>query len=77
MLNLTTSSRAQKKKKTTLVHLSTLLFVHIPQALASSARFIIFLNMLEFLKKQFLKIFLVKENEAYLWNFWEYYTCQN
>jgi phage pi2 protein 07 len=54
-----------------------LLFVHIPQALASSARFIIFLNMLEFLKKQFLKIFLVKENEAYLWNFWEYYTCQN
>jgi len=56
MLNLTTSSRGPKKKKTTLVHLSTFLFVHIPQALASPAKFILFLDMLKFFLKKFLKI---------------------
>jgi hypothetical protein len=77
MLNITTSSRGPNKKKTTLVHLSTLLFVHIPQALASSAKFILFLDMLQFLKFFFSKNFLVKENEAYLWNIWDHYVFQN
>jgi len=77
MLNLTTSSRAPKKKKTTLVHSSTLLFVHILQALASSAKFILFLDMLKFFLKKISNFLLVKENEAYLWNIWGYYTRQN
>jgi hypothetical protein len=77
MLNLTTISRGPQKKEN---NTSTFINFAICPYTTSFSKFskihIIFRHAGIF-EKKILKIFLVKENEAYLWNIWECYTSQN